>query len=210
MEEILTVYQRPQCNDYPLVCLDEFSKQLLEPTRSSIEAAPGRTERQDSEYIRHGSTTAFMMYAPLEGKREVFISEDGTRTSEDYAHVLEYLVEDLYPDGKKIVVVEANLNTHGDASLYKAFLPDKARRTADRIERHHTPVHGSWLNLAEMEISALCRTTLTDRVKNIDEMRRLCALGVERRNDAAVTTNWQFSTADARTKLHRLYPSTQY
>ena len=93
MEEILTVYQRPQCNDYPLVCLDEFSKQLLEPTRSSIEAAPGRTERQDSEYIRHGSTTAFMMYAPLEGKREVFISEDGTRTSEDYAHVLEYLVE---------------------------------------------------------------------------------------------------------------------
>ena len=102
MEEILTVYQRPQCHDYILVCLDEFSKQLLEPTRSSIEAAPGRTERQDSEYIRHGSTTAFMMHAPLEGKREVFISEDGTRTSEDYAHVLEYLVEDLYPNGKKI------------------------------------------------------------------------------------------------------------
>ncbi|MCH1504002.1 MAG: IS630 family transposase, partial [Verrucomicrobiales bacterium] len=99
---------------------------------------------------------------------------------------------------------------HGDASLYKAFLPAEARRIADRIERHHTPVHGSWLNLAEMEISVLCRTTLTDRFKNIDEMRRLCALGVERRNDAAVITNWQFSTADARTKLHRLYPSTQY
>jgi hypothetical protein len=130
-----------------------------------------------------------MIYAPLEGKREVFISEDGTRTSEDYAHVLEYLVEDLYPDAKKIVVVEANPNTHGDTSLYKAFLPEEARRIADRIEHLHTPLHGSWLNIAEMEISALCRTTLTDRVKNIDEMRRLCTLRVERRNDAAVTTN---------------------
>ena len=108
------------------------------------------------------------------------------------------------------MVVEANLNTHGDDSLYKAFLPDEARRIADRIESHTTPVHGSWLNLAEMEISALCRTTLTYRVKNIDEMRRLYALGVERRNDAAVITNWQFSTADARTKLHRHYPSTPY
>ena len=210
MEDILTVYQRPQSDDYPLVCLDEFSKQLLESTRSSIKAVPGKREKQDSEYIRHGSATAFMMYAPLEGRREVFISEEGTRTSEDYAHALEFLVEDLYPNAKKIVIVEDNLNTHGDASLYKAFLPEKARRIADRIERHHTPVHGSWLNIAEMEISALSRTTLTDRVKNIDEMRRLCTLGVERRNQAAVTTNWQFSTDKARTKLHRLYPSIQY
>lgn len=210
MEEILTVYKRPQSSDYPLVCLDEFSKQLLEPTRPSIEAAPGRSKRQDSEYVRHGSATAFMMYAPLEGKRAIHISEDGTRTAEDYAHALEYLVEDLYVDAKKVVIVEDNLNTHGDASLYKAFEPAKARRIADRIERHHTPVHGSWLNIAEMEISALCRTTLTDRVKNIDEMRRLCTLGEERRNQAAVTTNWRFTTDKARTKLHRLYPSIQY
>lgn len=210
MEEILTVYKRPQSADYPLVCLDEFSKQLLEDARPAMNAAPRRTKRQDSEYIRHGSATAFMMYAPLEGIREVFISEEGTRTAVDYAHVLDYLTEEMFPEAKKIVLVEDNLNTHGDAALYKAFSPDKARKIADRIERHHTPVHGSWLNIAEMEISALSRTTLTDRVKDIDQMRRLCALGVDRRNNAAVTTNWQFTTEKARIKLHRLYPSTQY
>lgn len=210
MEEILTVYKRPRDTNYPLVCLDEFSKQLLESARPSHEAAPGRREHQDSEYIRHGSATAFMMYAPLEGQREVFISEEGTRTAEDYAYALEYLVEEAYPEATKVVLVEDNLNTHGDASLYKTFPPAKARRIAERIERHHTPVHGSWLNIAEMEISALSRTTFTDRVKSVDELRDLCALGVERRNQAAVTTNWQFTTADARKKLHRLYPSIQY
>ena len=210
MEEILTVYKRPQDKDYPIVCLDEFNKQFLEEARPSQKAAPGRTKRQDSEYVRHGSATAFMMYAPLEGKREVFLSEEGTRKAVDYAYALEYLTDEMFPKAKKIVLVEDNLNTHGDASLYKTFSPEKARRIADRFERHHTPVHGSWLNIAEMEISALCRTTLTDRVKDLDHMRELCALGVERRNQAAVTTNWQFSAEDARIKLHRLYPSIQY
>jgi len=210
MEEILTIYRRPRDEARPLVCLDEFSKQLLEETRPSIKTAKGRTKKQDSEYVRHGSASAFMMYAPLEGIREVHISEDGRRTSEDYSHVLEYLSDEVFISADKIVLVEDNLNTHGDASLYKTFPPEKARRLADRFERHHTPVHGSWLNIAEMEISALCRTTLTDRVESIDELRRLCTLGVKRRNKAAVTTNWQFSTDDARVKLDRLYPSTQY
>jgi len=189
--------------------LDEFSKQLLKEKRNPIPAAKGRAKREDSEYIREGSATAFLTYAPLEGVREVYISEDGRRTACDYADVIEYLVDEMFPDAEKIVLVEDNLNTHKDASLYEAFSPEKARRLASKIERHHTPKHGSWLNIAEIEISALTRTTFPDRVESIDEFRRLSELGVRRRNDEHVTTDWRFTNEAARAKLKRLYPSIQ-
>lgn len=209
MEDVLEVYQRPYDPKYPLVCLDEFSKQLLKEKRAPIPAGKGRVKREDSEYIREGSATAFLAYAPLEGTRAVHISEDGRRTASDYADVIEYLVDEMFPDAEKIVLVEDNLNTHKDASLYEAFPPEKARRLASKIERHYTPKHGSWLNIAEIEISALSRTTYPDRVEGLDEFRRLTKLGVQRRNEECATTDWHFTNEKARTKLKRLYPSIQ-
>ena len=209
MEDVLEVYQRPKDPRYPLVCLDEFSKQLLKEKRTSIVASKGKPKREDSEYIREGSATAFLAYAPLLGVRTVHISEDGRRTASDYADVIEYLVDEMFPDAEKIVLVEDNLNTHKDGSLYEAFPPDKARRLASKIERHHTPKHGSWLNIAEIEISALSRTTYPDRVESLDEFRRLSTLGVQRRNEECATTDWRFSNDDARNKLKRLYPSIE-
>ncbi|MEM9360092.1 MAG: transposase [Pseudomonadota bacterium] len=191
-------------------CLDEFSKQLIKEKRIPIPASSGRARREDSEYIREGSATAFLTYAPLEGTREVHVSEDGRRTACDYADVIEHLVDEMFPEAEKIILVEDNLNTHKDASLYEAFSPEKARRLASKLERHYTPKHGSWLNIAEIEISALSRTTLPDRVESLDEFRRLCEQGAHRRNDEHITTNWRFTAENARTKLKRLYPSFEY
>lgn len=209
MEDVLNVYQRPYDPRFPVVCLDEFSKQLLKEKRIPIPAACGRPAREDSEYIREGSATAFLVYAPLEGIRAIHISEDGRRTARDYADVIEHLVDVMFPCAEKIILVEDNLNTHKDASLYEGFPPEKARRLADKIERHHTPKHGSWLNIAEIEISAFSRTTLPDRVESLDEFRRLCELGESRRNEENVVTNWRFTNKEARVKLKRLYPSIE-
>ena len=209
MEDVLNVYQRPYDPRFPVVCLDEFSKQLLKEKRTPIPAKPGQPIREDSEYLREGSATAFLVYAPLDGIREVHISEDGRRTSKDYADVIEYVVDVMFPNAEKVILVEDNLNTHKDASLYENFPPEKARRLADKIERHHTPKHGSWLNIAEIEISALSRTTLPDRVGSLDEFRRRCTLGVSRRNEENVVTNWRFTNENARIKLKRLYPSIE-
>lgn len=207
MEDVLNVYQRPYDARYPVVCLDEFSKQLIKEKRIPIPAASGRPAREDSEYIREGSASAFLVYAPFEGIRAVHISEDGRRTARDYADVIEYIVDVMFPNAEIIILVEDNLNTHKDASLYENFPPEKARRLADKIERHHTPKHGSWLNIAEIEISALSRTTLPDRVESLDEFRRLCELGESRRNKEKAVTNWRFTNEDARIKLKKLYPS---
>jgi hypothetical protein len=189
--------------------LDEFSKPLLKEKRTTIPAKPGQPIREDSKYLREGSATAFLVYAPLDGIREVHISEDGRRTAKDYADVIEYVVDVMFPNAEKVILVEDNLNTHKDASLYENFPPEKARRLADKIERHHTPKHGSWLNIAEIEISALSRTTLPDRVGSLDEFRHRCTLGVSRRNEENVVTNWRFTNENARIKLKRLYPSIE-
>ena len=149
MEDILEVYQRPRDMKRPLVCLDEFAKQLLSETRQPQPAKPGAPLREDFEYVREGSATAFMIYAPLEGRREIFIGDTATRTSIDYAKVLEYIAEELFADADKIVLVEDNLNTHDNGSLYEAFPAERARKLVVRFERHHTPTHGSWLNIAE-------------------------------------------------------------
>jgi hypothetical protein len=209
MEDVLEVYHRPRDPKRPLVCLDEFCKQLLSEKRLPQPARPGSAERYDYEYKREGCATAFMIHAPLEGHREIFITQTARRTQIDYAHALEFIVTDLFPDAEKIILVEDNLNTHKDASLYLAFEPEKARSLAQRFERHYSPKHGSWLNIAESEIAAILKTSVPDRVASVDELRTHCSLGVERRNRAGLKTKWQFTAADARTKLASLYPSIQ-
>ena len=209
MEDVLDVYHRPRDGRYPVVCHDEFCKQLLGEIRDAQGVQPGQPARQDSEYVRHGSASAFVMYAPLEGRREVYVSEKGTRTAQDYAHALEFMATKMFPNAEKIILVEDNLNTHCDASLYATFSPTKARNLAKRFERHHTPKHGSWLNIAESEISALVRTGLQDRIETLVDLRQQLAAVVQRRNNCEAKTNWQFRSEDARVKLHALYPSIQ-
>lgn len=209
MEDVLDVYHRPRDERFPLVCLDEFCKQLLGEVREEQAVAPGQPARQDCEYVRHGSASAFVIYAPLEGRREVYVSEEGTRKTQDYARALEFIATGMFPAAEKILLVEDNLNTHCDASLYATFAPETARQLARRFERHHTPKHGSWLNIAESEISALVRTGLKDRIATCDELRTQLGAVVRRRNESAARTNWQFRSEDARVKLHSIYPSLQ-
>jgi len=209
MEDVLEVYHRPRDPKRPLVCLDEFCKQLLSEKHLPQLARPGSPERYDYEYKREGCATAFMLHAPLEGRREIFITDTARRTQIDYAHTLEFIATELFPDAQKIILVEDNLNTHKDASLYLAFEPEKARSLAQRFERHYTPKHGSWLNIAESEIAAILKTSVRPRVASAEEFRAQCSLGVERRNQAALKTKWHFTANDARTKLASLYPSLQ-
>lgn len=207
MEDVLEVYQRPRDERCPLVCLDEVCKQLVADARIAQPAKPGQPERYDYEYVRHGCASAFVISAPLEGRREVYIGPDARRTAHDYARALEFIASKMFPKAERIVLVEDNLNTHDDASLYATFPPAKARRLAARFERHHTPKHGSWLNIAESEIAALIRTGLPDRIASNKQFRSKLRAVVRRRNKAQVGTNWQFTTKDARTKLKKLYPS---
>ncbi len=209
MEDVLEVYHRPRNPRRPLVCLDEFTKQLVAHTVSPLAMKPGAPQRYDNEYIRLGSAAAFMVYAPLEGRREIRFGEDGRRTAIDYARVLEYIATEMFPEAEKIILVEDNLNIHAESSLYKAFEPGKARRIAECFERHHSPKHGSWLNIAETEIAAMTRTCLPDRVDDIGEFQSRLLLGVNKRNNARCKTKWHFSCEDARIQLHNLYPTTQ-
>lgn len=209
MEDVLEVYERPRDGARPLVCLDEFCKQLVEESRTPLAMEPGRPARHDYEYIRRGCASAFVIHAPLEGSCGVYIGTDGRRTAMDYANALEHIAEVMFPAAEKIVLVEDNLNTHGDASLYAAFAPEKARALAERFERHHTPKHGSWLNMAEIEISALTRTGLPERIGSLAEFRERCGKAVVRRNEERCRTVWQFTNHQARTKLRHLYPSIQ-
>lgn len=205
MEEVLDVYQRPCDAKRPLVCLDEASKQLLGDKTPPQQARRGQVERVDYQYQRNGTANMFMSYAPLLGER--FVDVTDRRTAVDWALVVKELVDVRYANAEKIVLVMDNLNTHGTWSLYQAFEPHEAKRLADKLEIHYTPKHGSWLNMAEIELSVLARQCLKDRMDNKENLREQVALWQERRNQAQVKVNWRFTTADARIKLKRLYPS---
>jgi hypothetical protein len=205
MEDVLEVYKRPYDPARPMVCLDETSKQLIGEVATPVPAAPGHVMQYDYEYVRHGTANIFMIFEPLAGQRDVIVTD--RRTRKDYAHCLKRLADQTYPDADKIVLVQDNLNTHSPASLYEAFDPDEAKRLADRFEFHYTPKHGSWLDMAEIELGILSRQCLSRRIDNINDLRRHAAAWEARRDQAHTTTNWQFTTNDARIKLKRLYPS---
>ena len=204
MEDVLDVYLRPKNDLYPLVCLDEASKQLISETRPAIRCNPGNVKKVDSEYRRNGTASVFMINAPLEGKRHVRVRKH--RTRKDFAEVILELCDELYPDAEKVVLVMDNLNTHNVASLYQAFAPDEAKRLADKLEIHYTPKHGSWLNMAEIELSILSRQCMGDYFETQEQLAETIAPWEQTRNENKSGINWRFTTADARIKLKRLYP----
>jgi hypothetical protein len=204
MEDVLDVYHRPYDEKRPLVCLDEASKQLIGEVIEPIPAEPGQPERFDYEYTRNGTANLFMISEPLLGWRAVRVPD--RRTAVDFAEVIRWLVEDLHEEAEKVVLVMDNLNTHKLASLYEAFPPEQARRIAEKLEIHHTPKHGSWLNMAEIELSVLGRQCLARRIETREELEREVAAWEEERNERGVEIRWRFTTADARIKLRRLYP----
>jgi DDE superfamily endonuclease len=207
MEDVLEVYHRPYDEKRPLVCLDEASKQLIGETREPLPAEPGQPERFDHEYERKGTANLFMISEPLLGWRAVQVTE--RRTAKDLAEVLRWLVEELHEEAEKVVVVMDNLNTHKLASLYEAFPPEQARRIAEKLEIHHTPKHGSWLNMAEIELSVLARQCLDQRLDSSAKVRQEVEAWELERNEQQVEIKWQFTTPDARIKLRRLYPVIQ-
>lgn len=205
MEDILEVYQRPYDRQRPLVCLDESSKQLIAETRVPIAAKPGQPGRHDYEYRRNGTANLFMMFAPLEGWRHVKVTN--RHTAVDYAQVLKELSDTHFPGSAKIVLVQDNLNTHKPASLYEAFPPAEARRLVERFEWHYTPKHGSWLDMAESELSVLSSQCLDRRIPDQRVLKDEVEAWEAERNRKHAKANWQFTTADARVKLRRLYPA---
>jgi hypothetical protein len=204
MEDVLDVYTRPADPRRPQVCLDETSRQLLAEVRPPRPPAPGRSARQDHEYAREGVVNLFLVCEPLAGRRHVTVSDRRTRA--DWAHCIRDLVDVQYPDAEVIVLVQDNLNTHTPASLYEAFPAAEAKRLADKLEIHYTPKHGSWLNMAEIELSALAGQCLDRRIADRATLEREVAAWEARRNAASRTIDWRFTTADARIKLKRLYP----
>jgi hypothetical protein len=205
MEDVLEVYKRPYDPRRPVVCLDETSKQLIGEVATPVLASPGQVAHYDYEYVRNGVANIFMISEPLAGQRDVEVTE--RRTKKDYARCLKKIADEAYPDADVIVVVQDNLNTHSPASLYETFEPAEAKRLAERFEFHYTPKHGSWLNMAEIELGILGRQCLARRIDNIDDLRRETAAWETDRDAAAPKVNWQFTTADARIKLRKLYPS---
>jgi len=204
---VLDVYHRPYDPKRPQVCLDEASKQLVGEVTQPIPAGPGQPERFDYEYVRNGTANLLMLSEPLAGWRHVAVTE--RRTAKDYAEVLRWLAEDVHPEAEVVVLVQDNLNTHTPAALYEAFPPEQARRLAARFEVHYTPKHGSWLNVAEIELSVLARQCLDRRISSAEELRREVAAWEAARDARAAEVRWRFTTAEARVKLHRLYPSLQ-
>ena len=204
MESVLAVYTRPHDGNRPLVCLDEAAKQLTAQTRAPMAMAPGQPARQDYEYKRNGTASVFMLFAPLEGWRHVSVTAH--RAAIDYAHVLKALSDVHFPRAEAIILVQDNLNTHTPASLYRAFPPAEARRIADRFEWHYTPKHGSWLNMAEAELSVLARQCLNRRIPDIENLEEHVVAWLQRRNKHHVKADWRFTTENARIKLKNLYP----
>jgi DDE superfamily endonuclease len=207
MEDVLEVYHRPYDPGRPLVCMDECSKQLIAEVRDPLPPLPGAVAKYDSEYERRGTANVFMAVEPLAGKRTVQVTDQRTRT--DWALFIRYLLLTVYPETAVLVLVMDNLNTHGIASLYEAFEPAVARALAARLEIHYTPKHGSWLNMAETELSVLSRQCLDRRIESKEIMTREVATWEKERNQACTKIDWRFTTADARLKLKRLYPSYQ-
>lgn len=207
MEAVLDVYQRPHDPDFPVVCLDEVMKQLVKETVAPIPAQVGQSERYDYQYERNGTANLFVLCDPMSGWRQVKVTQQ--RTAVDYAHLLRDLVDECYPEAIKITVVQDNLNTHSPASLYKAFEPSEAQRILHRLEWCYTPKHGSWLNMAEIELSILSRQCLDRRIPDFETLEAEVADWEEQRNQEQTWIDWRFTTGDARIKLHRLYPSFQ-
>ena len=204
MEDVLTVYKREYNPDMPVVCMDEISKQLIKETRFAIPTRPGRPACYDYEYERNGTCNLFMFYEPFGGKR--FLSVTDRRTKVDWAIQIKDLIDIRYPDAKKVVLVMDNLNTHAGASLYEAFEPQEARRLMDRLEIHYTPKHGSWLNIAEIELRVLNGQCLKRWIPDKGILLSEVAAWQEKRNSDKAKVDWQFTAEDARIKLKRLYP----
>ncbi len=207
MEHVLDVYTRPYNPRYPQVCMDEVSKQLLRDTRAPLPATPGQVQRVDYEYEREGVVKLFLFCEPLQGQGWVTVTE--RRTKVDWAQQIKELVDVRYPHAERIVLVMDNLNTHGPASLYEVFPPAEAKRLADKLEIHYTPKHGSWLNMAEIELSVLRRQCLDRRVPDVPTLIAEVAAWEARRNADSRPSEWRFTTDDARITLTRLYPSIQ-
>lgn len=205
MEDVLDVYTRPRDPLRPMVTLDEASKQLISETRPSIPMQPGHIERVDAEYRRNGTASVFMINAPLEGERYVRVRKQ--RKREDFAEVIRELCDEIHPYAEKIVLVMDNLNTHDIASLYQTFEPEEARRLTRKLEIHHTPKHGSWLNMAEIELSVLSRQCMNTYFETIEELASAIAEWEHLRNENQAGIDWQFTTEKARIKLKRLYPT---
>jgi hypothetical protein len=205
MEDILIIYKRPYHPDEPLVCMDETTKQLTKETRRMLPAEPGTPTRYDYEYERNGVCNLFMFYEPFGGKR--YVSVTSRRTKVDWAFQIKELLDNHYPKARKVVLVMDNLNTHAGASLYEAFPPDEARRLLDRLEIHYTPKHGSWLNIAEIELRILSGQCLNRRIPDKQTLEKEVNNWQNQRNFQKAKIDWRFSTKDARIKLKRLYPT---
>jgi hypothetical protein len=205
MEDILEVYKKGYREDYPVICMDESNKQHEEEKIKGIAAKPGKLERFDTSYEKNGVSNIFLSFEPLTGKRWVNVSERRTRL--DWARHIQELVEVHYSHAKKVVLVVDNLNIHTGAALYELLEPTHARRVVEKIEFHYTPKHGSWLNMAEIELSHLFRQCLNRRLGNMNAVKKEVDNWMEERNKNAYVTNWQFTAADARIKLKRLYPT---
>jgi transposase len=204
MEDVLDVYQEPYDEKRPVVCFDESPEQLIAQVRQPLPLEPGQPARYDVEYQRNGVRNLLMMCEPKRGTREVLVTK--TRNKIDFAHAMKHLVE-KYASAEVIRVVLDNLNTHKIASLYEAFPADEARALAKKLEFHYTPKHGSWLNIAEIEFAVLSNMCLQQRMGNEETLKRIIAANVAERNRRAEPLKWRFTTNDARTKLHRLYPA---
>jgi hypothetical protein len=204
MEDVLEVYALPDDPTQPVVCFDECSKQLVSETRTPIPAEPGQPVRYDYEYQRQGVANMFMFFAPLQNWRHVDVTE--RRTKADFAYCMRDLVDVYFPDAVRIRVVLDNLNTHTPAALYTVFPPDEARRIIEKLAFHYTPKHGSWLNMAEIELSVLAGQCLDRRIDNQDELTKEVTAWADARNAAGTTIDWRFTTEDARIRLKKLYP----
>jgi DDE superfamily endonuclease len=207
MEDVLDVYKRPYDAQQPVVCLDEASKQLVAEVNAPLPPEPGQPERVDYEYERRGTANVFMVFEPLAGQRRVEVT--ARRTAVDFANVVRRLVDVDYAQADRVILVMDNLNTHGPGSLYEAFEPAEARRILGRWEIHHTPKHASWLNRAETELSVLGRQCLDRRIADQETLAKEVSTWEKERNERSVKVDWQFTTADARIKLKRLYPTIE-
>ena len=205
MEDVLDVYELPYDPSRPVVCMDEKPYQLLGEAREPLPMRPGSNQKIDAEYVRNGTCSIFAFVEPLGGKHHVSVHEH--RTAVDWAHEIKYLSDVMYPDAEKIILVMDNLNTHKPASLYKAFPPTEARRIIKRLEIHYTPKHGSWLDMAEIELNVMTRQCLSRRIDSIDLLRSELTAWENERNQVHAKIQWHFHTADARVKLISLYPT---
>ena len=207
MEDVLEVYTQPNDSKRPQVCMDETSKQLLADVQEPLPVQPGQPQRVDYEYKREGVADLFMFFEPLAGKRYVKVTDQ--RTRKDWAIAMQELSDGIYPQAEKIVIVMDNLNTHSSASFYETFEPDEARRLINRFEFHYTPKHGSWLNMAEIELGVLIRQCLTRRIADKATLQTEVNAWQKDRNAKVLKVNWRFTSADARIKLKHLYPVLQ-